>query len=74
LDSYGWVLFRMGKLKEAEQYIKKALEKNEKDAVIFEHLGDIYWAQGKKEAAREQYRRASEMDPKNGALKEKLSR
>ena len=74
LDSYGWVLFRMGKLKEAEKYIQKALEKNGKDAIIVEHLGDIYWAQGKKGEARVQYRKAADMNPQNAMLKEKLSR
>ncbi len=74
LDSYGWVLYRRGKLGEAEMQIKKALEKNGQDATIIEHLGDIYRAQGKEAQARAQYQKALEIDPANQTLKEKLSR
>ena len=49
LDSYGWVLFRLGRIDEAEIQIRKALEKLDKDAVIYEHIGDILEAKGKRQ-------------------------
>ena len=48
LDSMAWVLFRMGKFKEAAKYISKAIADNGKypNAVIADHAGDIFHALG----------------------------
>jgi tetratricopeptide (TPR) repeat protein len=77
MDSYGWVLFKMGKLSEAEKYIKQSMElmKDHKpDVIIYDHLAEIYYAQGRKEAAREIWEKALGIDPNNLAIKEKLDR
>lgn len=46
LDSMAWVLFQQGETKDALEWQLKALKameaEKEKDAVLFEHLGDIY--------------------------------
>jgi predicted negative regulator of RcsB-dependent stress response len=48
-----WVLFRMGKYKEAAEYISKAIAANGKypNAVIADHAGDIFHALGDKKKA-----------------------
>lgn len=59
LDSLGWAYFKMGKLVEAEKYIKEALRYDTmSSATLREHLGDIYDKQGKKVEAREWWQKA----------------
>lgn len=53
MDTYGWVLFKLGKYKEAEEWIAKALKNREESAVVIEHYGDVLWKLGdKKEAVK----------------------
>lgn len=72
LDSYGWVLYRLGRLEEAEEQIRKALDVVNSDATIHDHLGDILRARGHLDEAREHWQRAYEIDPTNPALRSKL--
>jgi tetratricopeptide (TPR) repeat protein len=41
-DSLGWVLFKMGRYREARDELQKALELEGDDPTIHEHLGDVY--------------------------------
>jgi tetratricopeptide (TPR) repeat protein len=68
------VLFRLGRIDEGEIQIRKALEKLDKDSVIYEHLGDILEVKGKRQEAKEYWGKALELDPKNEGLKEKLQK
>lgn len=46
-DTYGWVLYKMGKYEEARFWIEKAMENDEEaSAVILEHYGDVLWQLG----------------------------
>ncbi len=72
LDSYGWVLFRLGRMEEAEAQLKKALETLNDDPIIYEHLGDVYNAMGESEKAKTEWKKALGLDPENQQLKEKL--
>jgi len=72
LDSYGWVLYRLGRTREAELQIKKALEIAGDDPIIHEHLGDIYNALGETKKAKKEWKEALKLDPDNAKLKEKL--
>lgn len=75
LDSYGWVLFKMGKLGEAEKYIRQALDlMDNPDVELYDHLAEIYYAQGRQEDARQIWQKALGMDPNNVAIREKLER
>lgn len=74
IDSYGWVLFRLGEIDKAEKEIRKALEFLDTDAIIFEHLGDILEAKGERQKAKEYWEKALELDPENESLKEKLKK
>ncbi len=73
LDTYGWILFKTGKAKEALKYIQKSLEIDGENAEILEHLGDVYYSLRKYEKAREYYQKALQIDPDNQNLIEKLS-
>lgn len=58
-DTYGWVLYKMGYYEEAKIWIEKAIENGEgENAVILEHLGDVYWKLGDQQKAVELWMRA----------------
>jgi tetratricopeptide (TPR) repeat protein len=42
LDSYGWLLYRTGKRREAMKQLEKAYASKPEEGVIAEHLADIY--------------------------------
>ena len=58
VDSYGWVLFRLGRHAEAVAPMERAVQLEPADAVINDHLGDVYWAVGRTREARFQWSRA----------------
>jgi tetratricopeptide (TPR) repeat protein len=74
LDTIGWVYFRLGEYKQAEMYIKKAIDKGEVSPVVHEHLGDTYYMMKDVERAMEQWKIALKMDEGNVSLKEKITR
>jgi tetratricopeptide (TPR) repeat protein len=47
LDSMGWVFFRLNKLVEAEQNLRRALQYMSSDPTVHDHLGDVYFHEGK---------------------------
>ena len=72
-DSMGWVAFRQGRLKEAEEYLSLAwgLDNNPEIAA---HLGEVLWLQGKKPEARMIWHKGQGVDAKNAALLETMQR
>lgn len=67
LDSLGWVLYRLGKLKEAEIYLERAYNML-RDAEVAAHLGEVYWELGRPEEARKLWREAAKREPKHKIL------
>jgi len=65
VDSHGWALYRLGRLEEARVKLERAVALTEGDAVVREHLGDVYRDLGMAELAREQYRVAQGMKGEN---------
>ena len=51
-DSLGWAYFLDGKLSQALPLLEKAAKAAGNDAAINEHLGDAYWALGRRRDAR----------------------
>jgi tetratricopeptide (TPR) repeat protein len=47
LDSMGWVFYRLNKLPEAEQSLRRALQFMSTDPTVHDHLGDVYFHEGK---------------------------
>jgi tetratricopeptide (TPR) repeat protein len=73
IDSMGWIAFRQGKLKEAEDYLRRAYSKF-KDGEIAAHLGEVLWAQGRKDEARSVWQAQLEKQPDSDILKKTMQR
>ena len=73
LDSLGWVLYRIGRYKEAVEYLQKALS-IKPDTEIAAHLGEALWALGEKVRAQEVWNTALEQAPNNKRLLEVIHR
>lgn len=73
MDSLGWVQFRMGNIKEAEESLRRAYDLRP-DPEIAVHLGEVLWIKGQKEDAQRLWRDASKKDPQNDTLKSTLAR
>lgn len=55
LDSLGWVYFRMGKLKEAEDNLRRAVDKTASDPTVHDHLAQVLMAESKVQEAMQQW-------------------
>lgn len=71
IDSYGWVLFRLGKTREALVHLRHAFALQQ-DADIASHLGQVLWVLGEKDEARKYFDEARRIDPDNRSLKRAL--
>lgn len=70
LDSVGWTYFKLGDLEKAEEYVEYSASIIPYDPTVNDHLGDIYWAIGRKTEAKYQWQRALENDPEEGKIAE----
>ena len=73
IDSYGWVLYRLGRNDEALLQLRRAFAL-QKDPEIGAHLGEVLWVTGDKDQARHFLEEARKLDPGNRALKRALAR
>jgi len=67
LDSKGWVLFRRGDSQGALEVLKKAFALRA-DPEIAAHLGEVLWAMGRKDEARQTWGDAMKASPGNEVL------
>jgi tetratricopeptide (TPR) repeat protein len=74
LDTIGWIYCQLGELAEAAKYVRQAISKGEANAVVYEHLGDIYFKMNDRSAALEQWQAALKLDSENRTLQEKIAR
>jgi len=52
MDTYGWVLYKLGRFTEAAEWVEKAVSATPAaDADLLEHLGDIYFKLGNTDKA-----------------------
>jgi Flp pilus assembly protein TadD len=58
IDSLGWAQYRLGYYNDAVVHMERAVELMATDPIVNDHLGDVYWAVGRKTEARFQWRRA----------------
>ena len=63
IDSLAWALFRLGRYQEAVEPMERASLLEPVDPIVTDHLGDVYWAVGRKLEARFQWHRALSFDP-----------
>lgn len=74
LDTIGWVYFRLGRFREAETYVRRAIGRGDANATLHEHLGDIYSRLNEQEQALEHWNAALKLDEGNSGLREKIAR
>ncbi len=58
LDSLGWAYYKQNKLAEAEEYLRKAVDREGHDPTILSHLADVYLKLGQNERAAELFERS----------------
>ena len=73
IDSMGWVLYRLGRLQEAVEYLRRAMELSG-DAEVAAHLGEVLWVMGDKQEAREIWEAALQTTPDDERILEVLER
>ena len=73
VDSMGWVQFRLGNYDQAAEYLQKAWLLD-RDPEIAAHLGEVYWAQGRQDDAKEIWYESLEENPDSEALQEVVER
>lgn len=68
IDSYGWVLYRLGRLEEAETHLRRAYELMP-DGEVASNLAVVLWERGAREEARAVLESALERDPDHERLR-----
>lgn len=73
LDSMGWVLYRLGRLDEAIDYLRRAMSLRA-DPEIAAHLGEALWVNGDKEEAKKVWESALKLRPDDSHLLDVIQR
>ena len=73
IDSMGWVLYRMGDLKGAEQWLRRAYN-GRQDAEIGAHLGEVLWKKGDRGEAERIWDESLKASPDNETLQKTVKR
>ena len=73
IDSMGWVLFRMGNLKDSLGYLRRAFA-GRPDPEIAAHLGEVLWAMGERAEAERVLGEATRESPDNETLVNTIKR
>lgn len=73
IDSYGWVLYRLGRNTEALVELRRAFTL-QKDPEIAAHIAEVLWVTGQKDEARKYFEEARKLDPENRALQRALEK
>ena len=67
IDSMGWISYRLGRLSEAESYLREAWRLM-RNAEVAAHLGEVLWVRGQKDEARSTWQLGTEMESDNEIL------
>ena len=73
IDSMGWIAYRMGRLPDAELYLRQAWRTTQA-AEIAAHLGEVLWVSGQKDKARGIWQSGMKLDSSNEVLVNTLQR
>ncbi|AXK73658.1 hypothetical protein DWG18_09960 [Lysobacter sp. TY2-98] len=73
VDSYGWVLYRLGKPADALPELQRAYTL-QKDAEIAAHVGEVLWVLDRKDEARRYFEDSRRIDPENRSLARALQK
>lgn len=72
LDTYAWVLYKMGEYPLAKELLEKA-SKASKNGTILEHYGDVLYKLGEKDLANEQWKKAKELGENSEFIDKKIA-
>ncbi len=73
-DTYGWVLYKLGKVSEARVWIEKALaDKENVSSEVMEHYGDVLYKQGEHEKALQYWIKAKAKGEGSELLNKKIN-
>jgi tetratricopeptide (TPR) repeat protein len=73
LDSMGWAHFRMGNFDDSEKFLRRALAE-QPDPEIAAHLGEVLWAKGERDRAKDIWQSQLKTSPDNPVLLETVRR
>ena len=73
IDSMGWISYRLGRLIEAESYLREAW-KIMRNAEVAAHLGEVLWVRGQKEEARSTWQLGIQLESDNEILLNTMQR
>ena len=73
IDSMGWISYRLGRLREAESYMREAW-KVLRNAEVAAHLGEVLWARGQKDEALSLWQLGLQLESDNKVLIETMQR
>ncbi len=73
IDSMGWISYRLGRLTEAESYLREAW-KIMRNAEVAAHLGEVLWVRGQKEEARSTWQLGIQLESDNEVLLDTMQR
>ncbi|MEE7547912.1 tetratricopeptide repeat protein, partial [Xanthomonas sp. Kuri4-1] len=73
VDSYGWVLYRLGRTPEALVQLRRAWTLA-RDPEIAAHVGEVLWVSGQQDEARRYFEEARKLDPDNRALRRAMEK
>ena len=73
LDSMGWVLYRLGRLDEAIDFLQKDFDLRN-DPEVAAHLGEVHWIMGNKQAAKAVWETALQDTPADDRLLKVIER
>ncbi len=75
LDTYGWILFKMGKINEAKVYLEKAMNNaGVNDPEITEHFGDILYKMKEYNRAAETWEDAILLGGERSKIEKKIDK
>lgn len=72
-DTYGWVLFKLGRYEESKEWIGKAVENREASAAVLEHYGDVLYKLGNDKEALKYWEKALKAGKGSDNLERKVS-
>jgi tetratricopeptide (TPR) repeat protein len=73
IDTYGWILYQLGKYKDAEEWLGRAVKMGAKNAVILEHYGDVLYRLDKKDDALMYWKEAKSVGKASEWLDKKIT-
>jgi tetratricopeptide (TPR) repeat protein len=73
IDSMGWILFQLGQVPKALEYLQKAL-KLLPDPEIAAHLGEVQWVMGDRDTALQTWHQSLQQAPEHPTILETMQR